>query len=242
MIWTEWIQENLISFSNIIGLIGLLVTLYTYWDSKKTKLLGYRVNSVILVSRKMSSIKELEINYSGKSISELTISTILIKNCGSKIIESNDLSKQSPLQVKSEGEILSVNECDDQYQADGIYGLTVSQIDEKTVQLDFEYIKPSGLVALQILHTGKIAIIGNLKEGDILSSESPRIVNPLLKYALYVPFWTIVLLFAICIFCVWANPPARIAIHLFIVDAIVFTISSLLIPTIRSRLKGMIDI
>ena len=242
MIWIEWIQDNLISFSNIIGLIGLFVTLYTYLDSKKTKLLGYRVNSVILISQKMPSIEGLEIKYSGKSISDLTISTILIKNCGPKIIESRDLSKQSPLQVKSEGEILSVKECDDQYPKDGIYGFTVSQIDEKTVNIDFEYIKPSGMVTLSILHTGIISIIGELKEGDILSSKSPKIVNPLLKYALYVPFWTIVLLFVICIYCVWANPPVRIAIHLLIVDAIVFTISSFLIPTIRSRLKGMIDI
>ena len=102
-----WIQDNITAIINTMGAVSLFITIMSYRDSKRQKLLGYRLNCNTVISKSMSNISNLEIRYSGKIITDFSISTIIIKNCGISAIEPKGFGSNSHLKITSNGEIFS---------------------------------------------------------------------------------------------------------------------------------------
>lgn len=157
----------------IVGLVGGGIISFIFFVlSNKTKRIVYQIYSNPLISSKLSKINGLQITFAGSEIPDLVSTTLQIMNNGTDIIEPKDFAQVAPLQLKTDGEFLVYDDVNSFLTeiSNTTSSTTLRQIDERTIQIDFDYWKKNDKFLLTILHTGKLNLTGTLKRGRILEN------------------------------------------------------------------------
>jgi len=157
----------------VIGLVGGgIISFIFFLLSNKTKRVVYQLYSNSLISSKLSQINGLQITFAGSEIPNLVSTTLQIMNNGTDIIEPEDFAQIAPLQLKTDGEFLVYDDVNSflTEASNATSGTTLRQIDEHTIQIDFDYWKKNDKLLLTILHTGKLTLAGTLKRGQIFEN------------------------------------------------------------------------
>lgn len=151
----------------IIGIVGILLSVYFYRKSKKTKEPTYRKRSTTLIRSAVSGIDSLEVYYDKHKLTALTITKFAFWNSGRETISGDDVSSVDPLRLEIQDgyEILS---CDTIVQAkDANNFLARVADDKKSVLLSFDFIDFEEGAVLRIRHTGSssedLSIKGSIK-------------------------------------------------------------------------------
>lgn len=168
-----------LNVSHIFAIIGIILTVYFYLKSKKTKKPYYSSRSLRLIGKEVNSIDGLRVLYDDKQLSALTITKFAFWNAGRETISYSDVSEKDTLRIESKNgvEILS---CDVLTQSKDAFAFNTQIQDEgKTVLLKFDYIDFRGGAILRIRHTGSSFKDLDLK-GSIKTVESVerKIVYP----------------------------------------------------------------
>lgn len=167
MDWNSAILWGIISLLSTI-FFGFLFGYIFYKKSIKKKKLYIYVNSNILISEDLSNYEGIKIHYNSEEITTLTSSTIIISNIGNDIIEINDVISSDPIIIKTSEKFLSNNL--DEYNlitSNKKVTATLQKIDDSTLQLIFEFLRPKDKIKVTLLHSGIINIEGELKIGAI---------------------------------------------------------------------------
>lgn len=181
--------------SNIIWVILSLCTvaslvfgIISWVKSKKRKQFTYATKSNYIILNKANQIEKLDLKFDGKSIDNLTITTIVIWNSQNSEIRIEDIVTDYELTVFSKGdtEILDAKII---FESEPANKFSIIETTLQKVRFGFEYVdKKDGLVA-QIIHTGKsrdINVDVKIKGGESIREYNNRQFNkkPKGKYIL----------------------------------------------------------
>ncbi len=161
----------------IVGLLGgVLTSMIFYFIGLKRKALTYEIITTTLISNSASQLEHLSIKYNDKTIENLFVSNIQIRNIGNCIIEKDDFAPLAPLAVTTTGEFMTdtkngmkLNTYD---EYNNVYPLFISSENGKCthVSIAFDYISKKEAISCTIFHTGSLNFNGKLKEGKILDN------------------------------------------------------------------------
>jgi hypothetical protein len=111
----------------------------------------------------------------GKALDNFTISKAHISNKGTDIIHRSDVAPSEPLRFSTDfdtGE--AILDYTILFANDRTINPSIERIDEKTIELGFDFFEPKDKVIVQILHTGKNS--GSiLVSGKIIGAKKPFI-------------------------------------------------------------------
>lgn len=158
--------------SVIFFILASLVAYFLYRRTRTRRLPRYVIRSNTLVTDSASKItsQRLQFLFNGNPIDNLTISYLAFWNAGNKTIRNEDVSSQDPfsIYVNEYRKILDVRILYD----DKLNVFKPKFSSDKSIRLDFEYIKKDEGIVLEVHHTGKssedIKLRGTLKENDKL--------------------------------------------------------------------------
>ena len=152
----------------ILGVLGIVFAFVFYYKGKKKKKLVYNTESTVLVSEDLSSYENLRISYNGKEITSLTSTTIKIKNIGNDIIEPNDFVPSTPIIIKANGSFLLQDPTKYKIEQDNTKNrVSLEKLDDNTIKVIFDFLKPKDSFSITVLHTGEISVGGDLKQGNV---------------------------------------------------------------------------
>lgn len=154
MDWS-WVENPVITLSGwIIGLAGLLLSVYFGLKGKKTKNLSCKIlKSDRLIDRGERKIPKLRLFFEDKEIEDITVTTCAIWNTGTETINFSDIVSEQGMKIFSEensrildAQILTSNKFTNKIQ--------LTSVKDTEVQLDFEYMDTNQGATLQIIHEG----------------------------------------------------------------------------------------
>ena len=167
----------------VFGLFGIIISIYAYRKSKKTKKLTVNSESTILISEKLSQYENLKISYNSEDISSLTSTIVKIKNIGTDIVEPSDLIPSSPIIVNTTQKFLLNDSSQYEiYTSNNKNKVSLVKINESSLQLMFEFLNPKDEITISLLHTGSITVSGDLKTNPIKNYTSKKYENNGIKY------------------------------------------------------------
>ncbi len=166
--------------SLIIAIIGIILSVYFYLKSKKTKKPYYSSRSLRLIGKEVNSIDGLKVFYDDKQLSALTITKFAFWNAGRETISFSDLSEKDILRIQSKDNI-EILSCDVLTQSKDAFAFnTRIEDDGKTILLNFDYVDYRGGAILRIRHTGSsfndLDLKGSIKTVD--SVERKTVYSP----------------------------------------------------------------
>lgn len=152
----------------ILGLFGIIISIYSYIKSRKTKKLAVNQESTILISETLSKYENLKISYNNDDINSLTSTIVKIKNIGTDIVEPSDLIPSSPIKIHTTDKFLFNDTT--QYEivtSNSKNNVSLQKLSNSTLQLTFEFLNPKDEIFISLLHTGEITVSGDLKTNAI---------------------------------------------------------------------------
>ncbi len=162
-------MEMLISIISVILAIVSIVASYIFFrkSTKRKKLSIFSFSSEI-ISKDLTKNEKLQFSYNGQEIKSLTSSTIQIVNEGNDTIESGDFYKGKPLTITTSTPLLSKDDdCLTIETSNSKTKISTTYIDEKTIQIEIEALRPKDFVDITLLHSGTIKIDADLKSGIV---------------------------------------------------------------------------
>lgn len=183
------LQNNLTVFlTTAFTIIGLPLSIYLYFKSKKEKSLKFEIKSNNIFKNFESIIENIKVTCEDKNISTLTITKILIWCDGKETIYNTDIATQMPLIIKSkEGkEILEAKIVSSNNQTNNT---TLEKLENNNYKINFEFLDNKDGFIIQVVHTGSsskdIILNGKIKgmKGNIEKKDSKnnKILNKIFE-------------------------------------------------------------
>lgn len=183
----EWFNGNpaFNIITLLLAIIGIVLSFYFYFKSKKNKIPIYIARSINLVRESIKKIETVEILYAGNKIENLSITKVAIWNDGRDTISFVDVAHADPLKIciDKEYDILDAEILFQRNSAND-FNLLISN-DKKSVLIKFDFFDFEEGVIIQLAHTGNssddIKLLGTIKSvkkilrKSLLNSIFPRI-------------------------------------------------------------------
>lgn len=162
-------MEMIISIISVVLAIVSIVASYIFFrKSTKRKKLSIFAFSSEIISKDLAKNEKLQFSYNEQEISSLTSSTIQIVNEGNDTIESGDFYKGKPLTITTSTPLLSRDDdCLKIETSNSKTKITTDYINDNTIQIEIEALRPKDFVAITLLHSGTIHIDADLKSGTV---------------------------------------------------------------------------
>lgn len=167
----------------ILALGGIVATIITYLRTRKEKIPVYDKFNFNLISKKLSRIDNLSINYNNSSISELSVCQIAIYNFGRSPIKRADIANKDKLRISvKDGEILSYEL---KFTKREVTNFNIAlQPDKKSILIDFDFLEYFDGGVIQFFHNEpkeeNIKIEGTIIGGGKISYSNDKLFT--LKY------------------------------------------------------------
>lgn len=166
----EWIRDffdgkspwlNIIFFS--LAVIGIILTLYFFFKSKKDKRPVINSKTFQLFTASPLIKNKLEIKYDGRSVDKILLTKIAFWNAGREAIRKDDIAIKDALIIHAPNNTIIYDfEIIDQNQANGFF---IEKINEHELRIIFDYINFNDGILLNIFHSDlrseKIKVTGS---------------------------------------------------------------------------------
>ena len=153
---------------SIIGLIGVLAAIVTYFLSRQRSILAYKTNNTHLLGHAKGNLPEdVQVYFQGNIIPCLTKSILILWNYGEKTIDGSSITVGDSLRIKLPESVkilsISVIKCTRE-----VIGVTAKVSDEykHIAYIDFDFLDSGDGVIFEVLHTGEdknFEICGTIK-------------------------------------------------------------------------------
>ncbi|MEA0565284.1 hypothetical protein [Lysinibacillus irui] len=138
----------------VIGILGVLIAIYTYKRTKVGPQLVYQWDSLKIIGKNEITPDEITIFYKGTKVPRVIKTTIIIWNSGTKTIEGNNVVRNDPLCLEfSETEevigasvLLRTKEVNE-------FEISTNAEKKNILKVHFEYLDPQDGATIEILHT-----------------------------------------------------------------------------------------
>ncbi|MFB2878251.1 hypothetical protein [Floridanema aerugineum] len=137
--------------SLMIGVLGVILSIYIHLKSKKVKRPFYAFSSYTLEPK----VQKLEMSYNSHKIERLTFTNLVFWKAGKDTIHNKDIAAGDPLKIRLSGnhKILDVKLV---YESDKInqFNYNIDNV-QSEISFSFDYLDKDDGVIMQIVHTGK---------------------------------------------------------------------------------------
>ena len=162
-------------FLAVISIFSTVFGVYTWCAGKQRKELSVYYKSDVLIKAGKQRIPKLGIQYDGKEIDDLSSTKLYIWNSGNQVLNNSDIVSSRPPRVIStnNARLLDVQII---RSSDITNAFSISQKNENTAQLGFEYVDHGDGILVQILHTGNYSDLEfdcKIKGGLEMKDRSP---------------------------------------------------------------------
>lgn len=168
-----------------IGILSLIVGLYTWIKGRTKRQLSCFVATHELVNGGKSIVPDLKLVYKEDDIENLVITRYIIWNSGNVELRSGDIVAKKPLSIISKSETTKFLDAQIVNFTDEDNSFSVKNINSGCVEISFDHMNQNDGVVLQILHTGcasAIDVQGKLIGGkplkyitqDVLMADVPN--------------------------------------------------------------------
>ena len=175
----EIIQNNpyFVIISFCVAILGIITSIVIAIIQKRKKRLSYSYSTNVLVTDKLSKIKELVITFKGKEINQLSITSFKISNNGNVTIENDDVYKGHELEIISVAkEDLIIGARPISHTSDTVDART--SFSESKVKISFQTLEPKDYLTVNVYHRGdentKFELTGKIKETKIVSLQQAK--------------------------------------------------------------------
>src|SRR5258708_38715582 len=90
----------------VLALAGIVMSLVFYYKSKKEKLPTYSKRTFSVIQHQVIKSNNLDVKYNGSVVKNLSMSKFAFWNAGRETILGVDISKQDPLIIKSNDNVI----------------------------------------------------------------------------------------------------------------------------------------
>lgn len=138
----------------IIGIIGVLIAIYTYKSTKIGPRLVFQMNSLKIIGKNEITPDEITIFYKGIKVPRVIKTTFIIWNSGTKTIDGHNIVKSDPLRLefKESEEIIGASILKSTKEVNQ-FEIMNDENKRNVLNIDFEYLDPNDGVTIEILHT-----------------------------------------------------------------------------------------
>jgi hypothetical protein len=163
----ELVNHPLFQISSyIIGILGVLLSVYFYRKGKSQKVLSHFMNNFVVIGGQVNEFNKLSVFYDKVPVSNLTITEFYLWNSGNTIINGSDIAAMSNISIKCEGEGQVLEQeiliCSDHSNN------CKSKLSDNTIHLSFDYLRPNEGCKIKVTHTAdNLRLEGKLKESEI---------------------------------------------------------------------------
>ena len=170
--YLTWLNDN--QWLNLIflslAILSIFVSIYLYRKSRKRKKPVYDKRSINVISDTIKKIGNIDIQYKGSKIENLTVSKVAIWNNGNDTINDNDQAPTDKLRIEiAEG--FSILESELIFQSSETNNIRIIQ-SNSLIEVYFDYIDPNDGGIIKFIHTGKkssdVKLLGTFKGSDKL--------------------------------------------------------------------------
>lgn len=177
----KWLNDN--QWLNIIfltlAILSIIVSIYLYIKSKKRKIPVYDKRSINVISDKIKKIGDIEIQYKGGKVDNLTVSKIAIWNNGNDTVNDTDQAPTDKLRIEID-EDFSILESEVIFCTSDTNNIRIVQSSNK-IEILFDYLDPNDGGIIKVIHTGTnssdINLLGTFKGSDKLKRINSGLFN-----------------------------------------------------------------
>lgn len=162
-------------------IIGVLVTVFFYYKSIRSKQLKYVIKSNNLIKDHSSVLSDLSIRYKDEKVKDLTATRLMFWNSGKVTIDGNDNTSAKPLSLKVD-ENIKVLEASLLGENNAAAQIKLVKESEDSLRIEFDYLDSMDGAIINLIHTGidsnGILLRGKVKGvKKIVQSSIPKAPN-----------------------------------------------------------------
>lgn len=158
------------AFWGIVGVVGVALGIFASAFFSNRKVLTYNKESSVLITDDISNIPRLAVTMDSRPIQNLIATEIKFYNAGNQTIISSDLAKLEPLGVFIPNAYFGSKISSDNKNSAPI----INTINEHTLAIEFDFIKPGESLTLCVWHDGDLSICGDLYSGKLKEGRKER--------------------------------------------------------------------
>ncbi len=173
---TKLTHSDIVNIISVcFGFVSILLAVYFYLKSKKTKILSYAQRSFRIITNRFSSIEGIQVSLFGEPVETVTSTRIAIWNGGNDTIHDDDIPVLDQVRIvptaSSKVHRLSIIETSNESS-----NMRIDEIKTPSTQwqVRFEYVDPGDGMVVEIVHDGteesSFNIEGKLKGGRLKKS------------------------------------------------------------------------
>ncbi|MCD4664560.1 MAG: hypothetical protein K8R68_04750 [Bacteroidales bacterium] len=137
-----------------LAVVGIILSIYFFKKGKREKKPCYAVAYFNLISKYVKEFSELDINYKGKPVDNLTISKFAFWNAGKETIRKKDLINDNPLRIKMKDDFI-IYGFEKLFESESTNNFDLELSKDKTeIIISFDYLDYGQGVLIRILHSG----------------------------------------------------------------------------------------
>jgi hypothetical protein len=156
----------------LVGLAGIVLAVYYYRKSQRTKRLAFDTRAFGLISNTAASLPGLHVSYRDQEFRALTAAKILLVNSGTEMVQGSDIADADPISFRlpDDSEILSATMS---FVSDPTNQLRLESPDasRNVLRVTFDYLAPRQGCVILLLHNG-------MQDTPILSGGTLKGVGP----------------------------------------------------------------
>lgn len=159
-------NDSSILWTIVVGLVGIIVTVFLYFRPKDKKILEYIINPTQLITEKMTSIPNLKITIDDQPLKTLTSTKIQFLNAGNQSIVLSDFAIKEPLGLTIDGRLHSYDiSADNPNSTPDLQPFSNDDKPPQVFHIKFDFLKPKQSFSITLLHDGPVTVFGELKNG-----------------------------------------------------------------------------
>lgn len=177
--WVDYFSANNLGIA--IGIIGVLITIYTYVVTRQKRAISYKISDIALLETDAPTSlgEKVKVFFSERPVPRITKTTVWIWNSGNTTINSYDIAPNDPirLHIQKGFEILNVELMFTSTKANNI---SVQPNANGVIIPKFDFIDQNQGMKFSILHTAKtksIHIKGTIKGIKEIKQDYESIIN-----------------------------------------------------------------
>lgn len=161
----------------IVGLIGAIVGVwgvYYGYKGRRIQILEYQISSSRIITNRTNNIPGLKIVIGDEFASDLISSQIVFFNRGNMPIKQNDFATLAHLQITASGHFFNLESISkDTIESNNLHlNPSLEFPDNRTISIQFEYLKPKQFFSISVLHDGEIEVSGDLTTGKLRKQDN----------------------------------------------------------------------
>jgi hypothetical protein len=139
----------------LLALAGIALAIIFYYKSQKEKKLVFSTQTFSLVRESLATIKNVEIKYNGSMVRNLSLTKFAVWNSGKEPIKNSDIASTDPLIILSSQKSI-IYDYEISYHQE-VNNIQIKRIDEKSINILFEYFDFNDGIVLSIYHSGHMS-------------------------------------------------------------------------------------